>query len=91
MTVPAAVKPATVDRAQFVEIRSFVLQEQFRGLGIAQDGIERLIQFVREGNRELPEQGDSPGRRVAVRSFSASRSDFRRRTRGVIRPAISAV
>jgi len=47
------------DGTHFVEIERRGLQDHLRGLGVAQDGPERLAQLVGQGRRHLSHRGDS--------------------------------
>ena len=48
------------NRADLVEIRRGVLQEQLRRLRVAQDRAERLIDLMRQPRRELAHHRDAP-------------------------------
>ena len=48
------------NRADFVEVRRWVLQEELRRLRVAQDRRERLIDLVRQRRRELAHHRDAP-------------------------------
>ena len=45
--------------AHFVEVWRGLLEQQLPGLGVAQDGAERLVQFVRERGGQLAHGGDA--------------------------------
>ena len=55
------------NRADLIEIRRGVLQEELGRLGVAQDRRERLIDLMRQSRRELAHHRDAP----RVRDLSA--------------------
>ena len=45
--------------AQFAEGRRLLLEEQLRGLGVGEDGAQRLVQLVRHGRGQFAHGGDA--------------------------------